>query len=70
MLRIPGAIDKYIMDGKIAFSLNKSNKVMPVYLDKLLANGQDKAPYSNKEEDIMEPFDDVLQDEIKKISSK
>ena len=68
MIRIPGAIDKYIMDGKIKkISLEKQGKVSSVSMEKLNTKKQDDDAYAKRKS---KPFDNMLNEEIEKISSK
>jgi hypothetical protein len=68
MIRIPGEIDRYISEGKLKLSLKKDRRVMPVIMDKISSNGLGKEDFKKKKES--EPFDDILKEEIKKISSR
>ena len=68
MIRIPGEIDRYISEGKLKLSLKKDRRVMSVTMDKISSNGLEKEDFKKKKES--EPFDDILKEEIKKISSR
>ena len=68
MIRIPNEIDRYIMDGKIQdITLEKKSKVGSVSMGKINID-KDKDNYNpTKSKTKSEPFDDILQVEIKKL---
>ena len=68
MVRIPGEIDRYIMNGKIEkIVLEKQGKVSSVSMDKLNTKKQEDENYTKRKS---KPFNDMLNEEIEKISSK
>ena len=68
MIRIPNEIDRYIMDGKIQdITLEKKSKVVPVSMEKVNVNKDKDDKNTSKSKVKKQPFDDILQVEIKKL---
>ena len=68
MIRIPSGIDKYIVDSRSRFELEKNDKVLPTIFSRL--NNKRKDLSRNDKSMNKTNFDSILQQQIKKISFK
>lgn len=66
MIRRYTDIDRYIMDDKLEIILDKTNKIMPVYLDKANTNLNklNKNIYHKNEKANLSAFENILDETI------